>query len=84
MLNLRRRSGEKAVTERIKLTINLHEYPEGWDLSSAMWECWILGKLRDAGVPVKGMLKFNGIESGTLIRFDQPEDFGVTTFVWES
>lgn len=33
-------------------------------------ETIILGKLKDAGIPVKGLLRFDGLERGTLERAD--------------
>ena len=71
------------MAERIELTIYISEYPDGWDLSPAMWECWLVGKLKDAGVPVEGTLVFRRIKSGTLTRFDDPTDFGATKYIWE-
>lgn len=47
-----------------------------------LWETFVMGKLREAGVPVKGVLLYGGIESGTLMRRDDPEDFGVTIYTW--
>jgi hypothetical protein len=72
------------MAERIELTVRISEYPEEWSVSPAMWECWLVGKLKEAGVPVDGKLIFRGIKSGTLTRFDDPKDFGATKYVWES
>jgi hypothetical protein len=40
-----------------------------WDLVSGrrdMLESMIIGRLRDAGIPVKGVLIFRGVSEGTL------------------
>ena len=72
------------MTKQIEVNVRLSEYRDNWDLTPAMHECWIVGKLRDAGVPVDGKLVFNGIKSGKITRLDDPADFGVTKYVWRS
>ena len=48
-----------------------------------MWESFVVGKLKEAGAPIEGVLTFKGIKKGTITRFDNPEDFGKTTYIWE-
>jgi hypothetical protein len=68
--------------KEIQVEINIDDYPHGLGLTPAMWESWVVGKLKEAGVPVEGTLTFNGIKSGILSRFDNPEDFGKTIWKW--
>ena len=65
-----------ALERRVRVVLKTSEYPP------AVWETWVVGKLKDAGVPIKGTLVFGGIESGTLTRFDDPTDFGATIWEW--
>jgi len=65
-----------------EVRLRVQDYPNDWDMSPAMWECWIVGKLKEAGVPVIGTLTLNGIKSGTLHRFDDPKDFGSVVYKW--
>lgn len=71
------------MTDKIELTVYVSDYPDGWNMSPAMLECWLVGKLKDAGVPVDGELVFRGIKAGTITRFDDPKDLGATKYVWE-
>ena len=66
----------------IVVEYSVDDYPKDWELTPALWERWIVGKLKDAGVPIKGVLKFSGLESGTLLRLDDPADFGRAKWVW--
>ena len=67
----------------IKVKVNALDYPDVWRLTPVMWECWVVGKLRDAGIPVKGFLVFGGVKRGVLSRFDDAKDFGGSTYVWK-
>ena len=69
-------------SHRIVVEYSVDDYPKDWELTSVLWERWIVGKLKDAGVPFKGVLKFSGLESGTLLRLDDPADFGRAKWVW--
>ena len=40
---------------------------------------WLEAKLKDSGIPVDG----DQLMSGTLHRFDDPNNFGVTIYRWE-
>ena len=71
------------MAERIEVIININNYPEDWSMSPAMWECWLVGKLKDAGVPVEGKLVFRGVKQGTLTRLEDQTDFGVIKYIWE-
>lgn len=66
----------------IEVEFSVNDYPEGWPLTSAFWEMWVVGKLKKAGVPIRGLLKFSGLESGTLHRLDDPADFGKYKYVF--
>jgi hypothetical protein len=70
------------MAERIEVKIRIEDYPDGWVANPAMLEAWVVGKLKDAGVPVEGTLVFRGIKEGTLHRLDDPKDFDVTKYVW--
>ncbi len=72
------------MTERIEVAIQVKDYPDNWMLTPSMWECFVVGKLRDAGVPIKGLLKYRGVEKGTITRFDDPKDFGATKYIWSA
>ena len=50
----------------------LHDGPE-------KYYDWLEKKLKGAGVPVDG----DNLLHGTLHRFDDPENFGVTVYRWE-
>ena len=67
---------------KVRLVLRMSEYPIEWPLEPNMWKCWVVGKLKKAGVPVKGTLVFKGIESGTLTSFDDPTDFDATIWEW--
>lgn len=71
------------MAERIELTIHISDYPDNWRVSPALWECWIVGKLKDAGIPVEGKLVFRGIKRGSLTQLCDPKDFGASKYVWE-
>ena len=70
--------------KRIEITIFVDEYPADWSMTPAMWETWVVNKLKDAGVPVEGKLTFRGIKSGVLTKIDDPKDFGATKYIWEA
>ena len=40
---------------------------------------WLEAKMKKAGIPVDG----DDLLSGTLTRFDDPEDFGSIVYRWE-
>ena len=67
---------------RGRVVLNVSEYPMHLPLEPMAWEIWVIGKLKDAGVPIKGTLVFEEIESGTLTRFDDPADFDATIWEW--
>lgn len=72
----------RPVEGKVRCRVHVSDFPKDWDMSPALWECWLIGKLKEAGVPVKGKLTFRGIEGGTLSRFDDPSDFGATIYEW--
>ena len=41
-----------------------------WDAPPATYEMRIVGKLRDAGIPIQGFLIFRGVERGVLSWHD--------------
>jgi hypothetical protein len=66
----------------IRCRITVHDFPLEWKMTPAVWEGWIVGKLKEAGVPVKGTLLFRGIKSGTLRSFYDQNDFGTVIYEW--
>jgi hypothetical protein len=44
-----------------------------------MTQTMILGRLKKAGIPVRGILFFDGVESGTL---EQEEDFQRNSYIF--
>ena len=68
--------------DKIVVKLNVHDYPKDWPLEPHLWEMWIVGKLKDAGIPIKGVLKFSGLSSGALYRLDDPADFGMVSYTW--
>jgi hypothetical protein len=66
----------------IKVRIEIADYPGHLPMEPLAWGTWLMGKLREAGVPVRGALRFDGVERGTLVRLDDPADFGACTYVW--
>ena len=46
-----------------------------------LWMC--LGKLREAGIPIKGVFVFRGIKSGVLTRTNDYES-GDIVFSWKA
>ncbi len=71
-----------ALERRVRVVVRTSEYPMHLPLEPAAWESWVVGKLKDAGIPVKGALIFSGIERGTLTRFDDPTNFDATIWEW--
>jgi hypothetical protein len=67
---------------KITVKINSYDYPEDWALTPVLYEMWIVGKLKDAGIPIRGTILFRGLERGILTRTDDPEDFGQATYTW--
>ncbi len=51
------------------------------DMPIEGYEMWCLGRLRDAGIPVKGLFFFHGLKSGTLVRYNDFET-GNIVYVW--
>lgn len=66
----------------IEVTIRASEYQDDWGLTQVSYECWIVGKLKEAGVPVYGNLIFRGIKSGTITRYNDPTDFNKCKYIW--
>jgi hypothetical protein len=59
------------------------DYPHRGSLTSATFETWVIGKLREAGIPIKGILTCQGVERGTLMRIDEPEHVGSILYLWK-
>ena len=53
----------------VECTISMHELA---NCHPKMLEVFVLSKLRDAGVPVKGILVWKGIKHGKLTWWDDP------------
>lgn len=64
----------------IKIDIKDSELVEA---PSSMAETIVISRLNSAGVPVKGVLRFCGVSSGTIRTFREPTSDGIQTFVWE-
>jgi len=62
---------------RIEVRLNIKDMPlhDGPD----RYFDWVEVKLKEAGIPVDG----DNLLSGTLRRFDDPDDFGSTIYRWE-
>lgn len=67
--------------DSIEVSINEREYPYN-HLTPALWEMWIVEKLKEAGVPIRRTLLYGDLASGTLFRLDDPEHFGRCKYVW--
>ena len=71
--------------DEIRVEINpIIDYPPNMPMDSAIFESWCIGKLKAAGIPIKGVLVFKGLKSGTLTRhenFDRPH---IMCFVWRN
>lgn len=65
--------------KRIEIEINPLDFP--WPYCSATFEAWCIGKLRAAGIPIRGILVFKGIKKGILTRCDSFENCNMR-FVW--
>lgn len=68
--------------DQIEVEINVTESMKVRNPS--VWEGYVVGKLKEAGIPIKGTLLYAGLESGTLHRLDDPCDFGKYKYVWFS
>lgn len=66
--------------KRIEIEINPLEF--SWPYSNSAFEAWCLGKLSDAGILIKGLLVFGGVEKGVLTRCDNFKNPNMR-FVWE-
>lgn len=70
----------KGAEGEIVVRINVKDIPTGRTLDQGIWETYIVGKLREAGVP---LTPFGGdVIRGTLWKRDDPEDFGSTIYTW--
>ena len=63
---------DEALKMAIEITITNNELLNANIYSKIPYafETWIIGRLRDVGIPVKGFFIFNGVESGILKRTD--------------
>ena len=52
---------------RIEVFINWHELT---NVHPGLYETYIMGRIRDAGIPISGLLTFGGVKSGTLHWYD--------------
>ena len=66
----------------VNLSIDDYPYPSPYNLWTDSFEMWVLKKLRDVGIPAKGVFKFLGVENGELHRFDNPASIGRISYVW--
>jgi hypothetical protein len=81
---LRERRDKSEVSEvgEIRCRISVNDYPQNLPLIPATWECWVVGQLKKTGIPAHGDLSFRGIERGTLMTLDDPEDFSASIYIW--
>ena len=68
----------------IQVRISTLDYPLDRPLTPALWESWLVDKLRAAGVPIKGLLVYDGLTHGTLSRYDDPCDFSMAVYEWRA
>lgn len=68
---------------RIEKQIDFLDIPGKWTATPSMIECWIVGQLKEAGMPIEGTLIFRGLTTGTLTAFDCPET-GMRHFIWKA
>lgn len=66
----------------VRCRLHIRDYPIHWPLSPAMWECWVVGKLKEAGIPIEGTFIYRGIKSGTLVHFEDMTDCGAFIYEW--
>lgn len=59
----------------IQVTIKKEELP------GMTTKAHFIRRLKDAGIPVNGILQFGGVEEGVLARWDDPET-GDIKFTW--
>jgi hypothetical protein len=74
--------GGEVKAEPIEVRFNVNDYPPDMPFNHPMWEMWVVGKLKEAGIPVDGTFLYRGIKSGTLSRMDDPMDFGGYVYRW--
>lgn len=67
--------------KEIMVKIDINNYIEAEQMSPNVWEGRVIQKLKNAGIPIKGILLYRGLESGTLHRLDDPTD-GSLSYVW--
>ena len=67
--------------KQIDVVIEIKDYPYE-RLTPSQWESWIVGTLKAAGVPIRGVLLYDGLTEGTLVRLDDPEHFGRCVYRW--
>ena len=63
----------------IEVRVNVGDIPKGRTLDYGVWETYLYGKLKEAGIPV---LPDGTLERGSMMRVDDPTDFGVTIYKW--
>ena len=67
----------------IKVDINLlKDYPYNWPSDQMFFETWCISRLKEDGIPIKGVLRFNGLESGELHRYNDVVNPYVLHFEW--
>ena len=70
--------------DRIAIEVDFSDYPMRWEFTDSAVECWILGKLQDAGIPAEGVILFRGIKNGMLTAYDDFERPMIRHFVWKA
>lgn len=70
----------RARVSPIEIRIRPEKIPK-WAHGVVQAETWAVGELKRAGIPVRGVLIFSGLEGGTLTRSDDPET-GEIVYRW--
>lgn len=71
------RASTEGTEKPIIVRIHMSEYSN--PLTFGSWAQYLEGRFRQAGIPVSG----DGVSHGTLNRYDDPNDFGVTVYEWK-
>jgi len=66
--------------DRIEKDIDLNKFPH--DFNCAMIEPRIIAQLKDAGIPIDGVLAYRGVKRGRLTAYDSKTRPGIRHFIW--
>ena len=72
------------MTDRIEVKINVQaEYPKDLPFDSNSYQTWLIGKLKEVGIPIDGTFILKGLKRGRLTRLTDTEDFSTDIYIWE-